>query len=443
MTALIPNKPEVAAEELSPAAEAVAPSRRNEWRRARETEGVVCQTHIGGQALLEGIMMRGRYNWAVAIRRPDGTIHTEEHELASGRAKNSWMYWPVIRGVTALVESLSLGYRALSIAGEQALDEAVEADERLEEEAAAAWSSNVDETGGFEWPVPEADPETARPQQDVFELGSFVPTSDTSPVAAQTDEAALPKSLLTISMIIGLVLGIAIFVALPALITNLLVGDYSDRTLLWNLVDGLIRIAIFVAYVWLIGRMPDIKTMFGYHGAEHRTIHCYEHGLELTPANAAGFPTLHVRCGTAFMLMTMLIAILVFTLTPIALLIDVIGIYNPVLRFLFVVFSRVLLLPLVAGLAYEVTVKWAGSHPENPLVRFILWPGMQMQRLTTNPPDDSQVECAIVAMQLVLRREELEASRQLAVAGAAGGGSEAGAAAGAPGGGPEAGDSQQ
>jgi uncharacterized protein YqhQ len=200
-------------------------------------------------------------------------------------------------------------------------------------------------------------------------------------------------------------------VVLPALLTNLLVGDYAEKTLLWNIVDGVLRVAIFIFYIWLIGRMNDIKRMFSYHGAEHKTIHCYEHGLELTVDNARKFPTLHVRCGTAFMLMTMLIAILVFTIVPVGPLIDSLGVTNGALRLVLVIISRIILLPVVAGLSYEITVKWAGGHPDNPFVQFVLWPGMQMQRLTTNQPDDDMLECAIAAMKCVLEREELEAAK--------------------------------
>ena len=147
--------------------------------------------------------------------------------------------------------------------------------------------------------------------------------------------------------------------------------------------------------------------MFSYHGAEHKTIHCYEHGLELTPENARNFPRLHVRCGTAFLIMVMIIAILVYTIIPLNLLIEGWGISGPA-AFALLIVVRIALMPLIAGISYEITVKWAGSHPENPLVRVVLWPGMQMQRLTTNEPDDSMLECAIEAMRLVLDREKEE-----------------------------------
>ena len=157
----------------------------------------------------------------------------------------------------------------------------------------------------------------------------------------------------------------------------------------------------------------DIRRMFSYHGAEHKTIHCFEHGESLDPEVAMGFPRLHVRCGTAFIIMVMLIAIFVYTALgqPINALVDLTGVTEGPLRFVLIMLTRIILLPLIAGVSYEVTVKWAGTHPDNKLVRIILWPGMQMQRLTTNPPDEGMIECAIAAMNIVLAREELEARK--------------------------------
>lgn len=369
--------------------------RKSDLKRAQDTEGVVCQTHIGGQALIEGVMMRGRYSWAVAVRTPESSIYVEEHDLASGKDRNAWMYKPIIRGCRALVESLMLGYKALEIAALHAFDfsEEDKADARQESDA----RQETDIRQGVD----------ARQETDIRDEADVLSETDT-PKGEGLGGAAM-----TVSMVIGIVLGVVIFVVAPALVTNLIVGDYAKDTLLWNIVDGVLRVVIFVFYIWLIARMKDIKRMFSYHGAEHKTIHCYEHGLDLTVANAQQFPTLHVRCGTAFMLMTMLIAILVFTIVPIGPFIDLLGVENGVARLALVILSRIILLPLVAGLAYEVTVKWAGSHPEHPLVKVILWPGMQMQRLTTNQPDDSMVECAIAAMQTVLASEEAVAGARV------------------------------
>ena len=325
-------------------------------KRAFDEDGAL-KTHIGGQALIEGVMMRGRYNWAAAVREPDGTIYVEEHDLASGKDKNRWLYWPVIRGCTAFVESLALGYKALSIASRHAFS---------------------DEGEGSE---------------EEFEFGSGA---------------------MAVSLVMGMVLGIVLFIVAPAVLTNLMIGEYDDRTVLWNIIDGVLRVGIFVFYIWIIGQMSDIKRMFGFHGAEHKTIHCYEHGLPLTPENARSFPRLHVRCGTAFLIMVMIIAIIVYTVTPLNALIDAWGVHETVPKLSLVMVVRVLLMPVIAGISYEVTVKWAGSHPENRLVRIVLWPGLQMQRLTTKEPDDEQIACAIAAMTPVLDRERAVAERRAA-----------------------------
>ena len=381
--------------------------RSDEWTRAKDTEGVVCQTHVGGQALIEGIMMRGKFNWAVAVREPRGSIYIEERDLASGRDKNSWLHKPVVRGCTALVESLMLGYKALDIAAQHAFD-------LEEEDEGKPKSYDIDAFDAAKGQLEHqegASVEQIKAQlEELYNQEVQKRNEEKKKVKGQSDsdDAGIPKSLMTISMILGVALGIGLFIVLPAFITNLIIGDYAEKTLLWNLVDGVLRIAVFVLYLWLIGRMKDIKRMFAYHGAEHKTIHCYEHGLELTVENARRFPTLHVRCGTAFMLMTMIIAILVFTIVPIGPIIDALGVTNAVLRLTLVILSRIILLPIIAGLSYEVTVKWAGSRPNSPFVQFVLWPGMQMQRLSTNQPDDGMLECAIAAMKRILEREERE-----------------------------------
>lgn len=386
------------------------------------------KTHVGGQALLEGIMMRGKYNWSVAVREPSGAVYTEEHDLASGKEKNGWLYWPLVRGCRALVESLVLGFKALEIATLHVYAEEGEGEEKAEEkpvsgtacEAACEQPTRQESELEFSWRDDFGRPDTvidALGAQSSLEVVGEAEGDAPEPVANSKDAHNIPsakepesefgKKEMAISMVCGLALGIVLFIVAPAFITNLIVGEYDGSTLLWNIVDGVLRVAVFVFYIWLIGRMSEIKRMFGYHGAEHKTIHCYEHGLELTPENARSFPRLHVRCGTAFLIMVMIIAILVYTIIPLNLLIEGWGISGPA-AFALLIVVRIALMPLIAGISYEITVKWAGSHPENPLVRIVLWPGMQMQRLTTNEPDDSMLECAIEAMRLVLDREKEE-----------------------------------
>lgn len=437
-TECMPKENEVDQEMLGAAAEnesGQAPSKRSAVKRAFAEDGAN-KTHVGGQALIEGVMMRGRYNWAAAVREPSGNIYIEEHDLASGKAKNKWLYWPVVRGCRAFVESLILGYKALEIAAMHAYGDEEELGAKAEEasanwavskENASADESVASETSGFSWKNDFGNPDEAIDalgaqrsldivvEANTAESGAVEPNAVESGAAASEsdetrdgDDGGFGKREMAISMVLGLLLGVGLFIIAPAFIANVLVGEYDDKTLLWNVVDGIVRIVVFVFYIWLIGRMQDIKRMFSYHGAEHKTIHCYEHGLPLTPENARSFPRLHVRCGTAFLIMVMIIAIFVYTITPLNGLIAAWGVPDGPAKLALVIVARILLMPVIAGISYEITVKWAGSHPENPLVKVVLWPGMQMQRLTTNEPDDEMLECAIAAMQRVLEREERE-----------------------------------
>ena len=407
---------------------------KSDLSRAFSEDGAI-KTHVGGQALIEGVMMRGKYNWAVAVREPDGAIYVEEHDLNSGKDKNGWMYWPLVRGCRALVESLMLGFKALEIAalhafgdeeGEQkAAAEATFVETEAELEGAAAVAAEEEKRGeraagrdGFDWKR-----DFGNPDEMVDGLGAqrtleVVSEADASARRQAGDGSSTDEEFghreMVVSMVVGLVLGVVLFIVAPAAITNLIVGEYDDHTLAWNIVDGLLRVAVFVFYIWLIGRMEDIKRMFMYHGAEHKAIHCFEHGLPMTPDNARQFPRLHVRCGTAFLIMVMVIAILVYTIFPLNAIISGFGVPDGMPKLVLVIVARIVLMPVIAGISYEITVKWAGSHPDNPLVKVILWPGMQMQYLTTHEPDDAQMECAIAAMQAVLAREDAEEAKAAA-----------------------------
>lgn len=407
---------------------------KSDLSRAFSEDGAI-KTHVGGQALIEGVMMRGKYNWAVAVREPDGAIYVEEHDLNSGKDKNGWMYWPLVRGCRALVESLMLGFKALEIAalhafgdeeGEQkAAAEATFVEAEAELEGAAAVAAEEEKRGeraaardGFDWKRDFGNPDEmvdGLGAQRTLEVASEAdaPARRQAGDGSSTDEEFGHREMV-VSMVVGLVLGVVLFIVAPAAITNLIVGEYDDHTLAWNIVDGLLRVAMFVFYIWLIGRMEDIKRMFMYHGAEHKAIHCFEHGLPMTPENARQFPRLHVRCGTAFLIMVMVIAILVYTIFPLNAIISGFGVPDGLPKLVLVIVARIVLMPVIAGISYEITVKWAGSHPDNPLVKVILWPGMQMQYLTTHEPDDAQMECAIAAMQAVLAREDAEEAKTAA-----------------------------
>lgn len=302
----------------------------------------VRHTHIGGQAVLEGVMMRGKLNWAVAVRRPDGTIHCEEHDLVTAASEHQWLKLPIIRGIWGFYETMVLALKAFNVSASQ---------------------------------------------------------------IGETEEEQLSSGEVGFTMVLGLVLAVALFIVLPAFATNALLGSSLKHPFVWNLVDGVLRLIIFFAYIFAISRINDIQRVFAYHGAEHKTIHAYEHALPLDPEHIQRFDTLHVRCGTSFLLMVMIVAIVVFSLVPGKAILAAWGVHSKVLIVLFNIGVRIVLLPLVAGIAYEVTVKWAGPRADKPFVRAVLWPGLQLQRMTTRPPDDSMVEVAVTAMEAVVRRE--------------------------------------
>ena len=397
---------------------------KSDLARAFSEDGP-CKTHIGGQALIEGVMMRGKNCWAIGVREPDGGLFSQEYPLSKKGNRPTWFSWPLVRGCVALVDSLALGFKALEIAANKAFDEEEEVAESPASNDPESFTQNDSELPALNSPKSCLADAGSSALNDMVSselstsdsgLSSNLESASTSDfglssnlesasVSDSTDEGVLSKAEMTFAMVLGVVLAVALFILLPAGLSNVIVGEYEQNPFVWNIVDGVVRVAIFIFYVWLIGRMPDIKRMFSYHGAEHKTIHCYEHGLELTPENARQFPRLHVRCGTAFLIMVMLIAIVVYTVIPLDGVIASLGITGTA-AFALLLVVRLVFLPVIAGISYEITVKWAGSHPENPLVKVVLWPGMQMQRLTTNEPDDSMLECAIAAMKLVVANEK-------------------------------------
>jgi len=344
----VTDTPRVEDETIAPAdVEAKAPvePELSEAEIERRFAAPVTHTHIGGQALIEGVMMRGKKNWAVAVRTADGAIHVEAHDLPP-KAAQGWRVRPVLRGMYAMYETLALSLKAFGIAAS---------------------------------------------------------------LAGEEDEQLTPTEI-GWTMVAGVALAVGAFIVAPALLTNVVAGSSAKANpLVWNLVDGALRLVVFFLYIWGVGLMPDIRRVFAYHGAEHKSIHAYEHGIPLQPRYIQRYDTLHMRCGTAFLLMVMVISILVFSLVPGKVILGFWGITGGVPIIAFNILSRIVLLPLVAGLAYEVTVKWAGNHSGNAFVKVLLWPGMQLQRLTTREPDDGMVEVAVAALNAVVERERISA----------------------------------
>jgi uncharacterized protein YqhQ len=286
---------------------------------------------VGGQAVLEGVMMRGVSTWAVAVRRPDGEIEVTSEPLVSWAKRHRVLRWPVIRGVVALGESLKIGFRALAFS----------ANAQMETED----GKEPEPIGGITWG-------------------------------------------LTIALSMALAIGL--FFVVPVGLTSLIKDQLGSALLFW-LVEGVLRTAIFIGYIVAISRLPDLRRVFEYHGAEHKTISCYEAADRLTPARAERYSRLHPRCGTSFLLIVMVLAIFVFA--PIGL---------PAWYWL--VASRVLGIPLIAGLSYEV-IKWAGRHRGKRWVRALMWPGLMLQNLTTREPDREQLAVAIASLEAVLSVE--------------------------------------
>ena len=293
---------------------------------------------LGGQAVLEGVMMRGVSTWAVAVRKPlpedapegaIGEIEVTSEPLVSWAKRHRFLRLPVIRGVVALVESLKIGFRALGFSANAQLAE--------EEDA--------EPIGGLTW---------------------------------------------ALTIAFSMALAVVLFFIIPVGATSLIKEQLGSALLFW-LVEGVLRTAIFIGYILLISRLPDLRRVFEYHGAEHKTISCYEAGEPLTPENAARFSRLHPRCGTSFLLIVMVLAIFVFA--PIGL---------P--EWYWLVASRIVGIPLIAGLSYEV-IKWAGKNRRKRWVRALMWPGLMLQFLTTRQPDHDQLEVAIVALEAVLAVE--------------------------------------
>ena len=285
--------------------------------------------NYGGQAVIEGVMMRGSKRMTVAVRQPDGNIHVHSEPL-DPRIYGSFINKvPFLRGITLLWDALGLGMRALMFSADVAMGE-----EDVEFKGPVAWGT----------------------------------------------------------VAVSLLLAVGIFFIVPLLIIGW-AEQFMGEGIMSNVLEGVIRLVMFIGYVWLIGFMPDIRRVFGYHGAEHKAINSYEHGVPLIPSEMAKETIVHPRCGTAFLLIVMVISIFVFVLlgTP-ALWIRII--------------SRILLIPVIAGIAYEF-LKFSAAHMENPIMKMLIAPGLWLQKLTTREPDESMLEVSSAALTRLLEEENI------------------------------------
>lgn len=286
--------------------------------------------YVGGQAVIEGVMMRGPGgNTAVAVREPGGEIIIDDLDSSSITERYPILKKPFLRGVVVLGESLIVGMKALSHSAQ---------------------------------------------------------------VAGEEEEQISDKEML-MTIAFSIVLAIGLFIILPTWSMRFL-STWTENHMVLNLVEGFLRIAIFLAYITIISRMEDIKRVFEYHGAEHKTIFAYEAGVPLEPKHVQQFTTLHPRCGTNFLMIVMMVSLFVFTFLGWPALWERIA-------------SRIVLMPLIAGISYEM-IRYAGRHSEKGWVRTVILPGLYLQKLTTRQPDDSQVEVAIAALKAVLPADELQ-----------------------------------
>ncbi len=303
-----------------------------------------CPTSTGGQAVLEGIMMKSSKADAVAVRVPDGRIHirTQKRTKSGGMAAI-----PLLRGVYIFMASLIQGMTILT------------------------YSADVLEAyGGLE---------ETKEEQDVFSRW----------MERRFGKEKSWNIMIGFSVLLAIVFSVLIFVIGPTVLINLLKVITTNEIIL-NVAEGILRITLFIGYIWIISKMPDIQRLFQYHGAEHKTIHCFENGLPLTPENCQKFYTLHPRCGTSFLMFVMIIALVLFSL---------LGWPNLLWR----IASRILLIPVIAGLSYEL-LRWAGRS-DGLLVKILSVPGLLLQKMTTAQPDLQQLEVAIAAMKAVTAEE--------------------------------------
>ena len=300
------------------------------------------RTSIGGQALIEGILMRGPKKQAIVCRTEDGLVEKVD-ELHLLREKYPFFGWPLVRGCVTFLDSMVQGMKALTYSASL-----VPLDQQDEPDKIDKWINEH--------------------------------------FSAEKAE----KLIIYVAVVLGIALSVFLFIFLPTFIVSA-IKPLIKTYLLRNLSEGAVKVAILLLYMWLVSHMSDVRRLFSYHGAEHKTIFCYEHGKELTVENVRPESRFHPRCGTSFLLVVVLVSILVNATVRVA---------NPFAR----VGVHLLLLPVVVGISYEIN-RWCGLH-DNQLSAFLSAPGKWLQRITTNEPDDSMIECAIRAMELVIPEEK-------------------------------------
>jgi uncharacterized protein YqhQ len=331
------------------------------------------ETLVGGQAVLEGVMMRSPHAWAIACRKPSGEVVTMSEPLDRPSEKHKWMAWPIVRGVMTLGYAMSLGYRALRFSANVAIEEVMQGDETATDHVETAASA-------VSLKRSEAEPSTNA-------------TADSTKASSREKAATISGWLAAGNVVISLAFFIFMYKYLPLLAATEIkkLNPALGGQIMFNLVDGVVRLILFLLFIWGVSLFPDIRRVYQYHGAEHKTVFAFENGDPLSTTAVQKYSTFHPRCGTSFLMTVMLISIGFYMLIP----------YTTFwARFA----SRIALLPVIAGVSYEI-IRFAAKH-RGSLFALMTAPGLWLQRITTQPPSDEMAQCAITALDQAMALEK-------------------------------------
>jgi uncharacterized protein YqhQ len=327
------------------------------------------ETLVGGQAVLEGVMMRSPHAWAIACRKPSGEVVTMSESLERPSEKHKWMAWPIVRGVMTLGYAMTLGYRALRFSANVAIEDVMQGDHAEKDHVA---------TGASPVPPKRSEAEPSQP-----------PKSS----KGREKAAAISGWLAAVNVVISLAFFIFMYKYIPLLAATELkkLDPALGGRIMFNLVDGVVRLALFLLFIWGVSLWKDIRRVYEYHGAEHKTVFAFENGDPLTTTVVQKYSTFHPRCGTSFLMTVMLISIGFYMLVPFT-------------TFWARFASRIALLPIIAGVSYEI-IRFAAKH-RGSLFALMTAPGLWLQRITTKPPSDEQAQCAITALDQAMSLEK-------------------------------------
>jgi uncharacterized protein YqhQ len=341
------------------------------------------ETLVGGQAVLEGVMMRSPHAWAIACRKPSGEVVTMSEPLERPSEKHKWMAWPIVRGVMTLGYAMSLGYRALRFSANVAIEEVMQSE---------VASSNAHVATGASQACPEPSRRVPAKRSET-EPSTTATTTELAKQNSREKAATISGWLAAGNVILSLAFFIFMYKYLPLLAATELkkANPALGGQIIFNLVDGAVRLILFLLFIWGVSLFPDIRRVYEYHGAEHKTVFAFENGDPLETAAVQKYSTFHPRCGTSFLMTVMLISILFYMLVPFT-------------TFWARFASRIALLPIIAGVSYEI-IRFAAKH-RGSLFALMTAPGLWLQRITTQPPSDEMAQCAITALNHAMELEK-------------------------------------